>query len=100
MTTNNSTAEIQPDALIQCIDALEESIRSVDEKLFRNPDKETVLTPWRVVNMHMGDCIGGYSFCAAHSWSTRRTELPSAFAQWMYKNIEICETKQKKPVYC
>ncbi len=30
--------------------------------LFRNPDKETVLTPWRVVNMHMGDCIGGYNF--------------------------------------
>ena len=29
---------------------------------FRNPDKETVLTPWRVVNMHLGDCIGGYCF--------------------------------------
>ncbi len=29
---------------------------------FRNPDKETVLTPWRTVNMHMGDCIGGFNF--------------------------------------
>ena len=29
---------------------------------FRNPDKETVLTPWRVVNMHLGDCLGGFSF--------------------------------------
>ena len=29
---------------------------------FRNPDKETVLTPWRVVNMHIGDCIGGQVF--------------------------------------
>jgi hypothetical protein len=29
---------------------------------FHNPDKETVLTPWRVVNMHMSDCIGGYCF--------------------------------------
>jgi hypothetical protein len=29
---------------------------------FRNPDKETVLTPWRVVNMHLGDCLGGYLF--------------------------------------
>ena len=29
---------------------------------FRNPDKETVLTPWRVVNMHISDTIGGYSF--------------------------------------
>lgn len=29
---------------------------------FRNPDKETVLTPWCVVNMHMSDCLGGWCF--------------------------------------
>lgn len=29
---------------------------------FKNPDKETVLTPWRVVNMHMSKCLGGYDF--------------------------------------
>jgi hypothetical protein len=29
---------------------------------FHNPDKETVLTPWRVVNMHMSDCLGGWCF--------------------------------------
>ena len=29
---------------------------------FKNPDKETVLTPFRVVNMHLSDCLGGYSF--------------------------------------
>lgn len=29
---------------------------------FHNPDKETVLTPWRVVNMHLSDCLGGYCF--------------------------------------
>ena len=29
---------------------------------FKNPDKETVLTPWRVVNMHMGRTLGGYNF--------------------------------------
>ena len=29
---------------------------------FKNPDKETVLTPWRVVNIHMGECLGGYDF--------------------------------------
>jgi len=29
---------------------------------FKNPDKETVLTPWRVVNMHLSDCLGGWSF--------------------------------------
>lgn len=30
--------------------------------LFHFPDKETILTPWRVVNMHMSDTIGGYDF--------------------------------------
>ena len=29
---------------------------------FRNPDKETVLTPWRVVNMHMASTLGGWDF--------------------------------------
>ena len=29
---------------------------------FRNPDKETVLTPWRVVNLHLAETLGGLSF--------------------------------------
>lgn len=29
---------------------------------FRNPDKETVLTPWRVVNLHLGSTLGGFTF--------------------------------------
>lgn len=29
---------------------------------FKNPDKETVLTPWRVVNMHLTQTIGGLSY--------------------------------------
>lgn len=36
---------------------------------FKNPDKETVLTPWRVVNMHMADCLGGWNF-----WNDDYTE--------------------------
>ena len=36
---------------------------------FKNPDKETVLTPWRVVNMHMSDTLGGYDFFdEKHEW--------------------------------
>lgn len=31
-------------------------------KSFRNPDKETVLTPWCVVNMHLSESLGGYTF--------------------------------------
>jgi len=29
---------------------------------FKNPDKETVLTPWRIVNLHMSGTIGGWDF--------------------------------------
>lgn len=31
-------------------------------KWFKNPDKETVLTPWEVVNRHMSSTLGGYTF--------------------------------------
>ena len=40
---------------------------------FKNPDKETVLTPWRVVNMHMSDCLGGYDFFDNEHISTLNT---------------------------
>ncbi len=43
---------------------IEERIERIADifSTFRNPDKETVLTPWRVVNMHMSDTLGGYTF--------------------------------------
>ena len=41
---------------------------------FRNPDKETVLTPWRVVNMHLGDSLGGY--CFMNEDFTTQLDLP------------------------
>ena len=40
---------------------------------FRNPDKETVLTPWRVVNMHLCDTLGGYCFMNENFTSTLDT---------------------------
>ncbi len=43
---------------------------------FRNTDKETVLTPWRVVNMHMGDCLGGYNFFDENYKETIETPQP------------------------
>ena len=41
-----------------------ERIRQITEifSYFRNPDKETVLTPWRVVNMHLSATLGGWCF--------------------------------------
>lgn len=43
---------------------VEERIKKITElhTYFKNPDKETVLTPWRVVNMHLSDCFGGWCF--------------------------------------
>ena len=43
---------------------LEERIAQITAifNTFHNPDKEKVLTPWRVVNMHMSDCLGGQTF--------------------------------------
>lgn len=43
---------------------VDERISQITEifSYFRNPDKETVLTPWRVVNMHMSDTLGGWCF--------------------------------------
>ena len=43
---------------------IHERVQRISEifSYFHNPDKETVLTPWRVVNMHMSDCLGGYTF--------------------------------------
>ena len=44
--------------------SIEERIERISSifATFRNPDKETVLTPWRVVNMHLGKSLGGWSF--------------------------------------
>ncbi|MCR5362622.1 MAG: DEAD/DEAH box helicase family protein [Bacteroidales bacterium] len=45
---------------------------------FRNPDKETVLTPWRVVNMHLRDTVGGWCFydLANGTDGARGTDVP------------------------
>lgn len=41
-----------------------ERINKISElfSYFKNPDKETVLTPWNIVNLHLSNCLGGYSF--------------------------------------
>jgi len=52
--TVKSADELSPTERVKKITAL--------FSCFKNPDKETVLTPWRVVNMHMSDCLGGYDF--------------------------------------
>lgn len=52
--------------IVKSADELEptERIKKITKlfSCFKNPDKETVLTPWRVVNLHISDCLGGYDF--------------------------------------
>ena len=44
--------------------------------LSKNPDKETVLTPWRVVNMHMSQTLGGYCFYDETFQNLNKVSLP------------------------
>lgn len=59
-----SAKQIRRLAMVADSFAVDERVKRISEIFhsFRNPDKETVLTPWRVVNMHMSDTIGGYCF--------------------------------------
>ncbi len=70
---------------------------------FRNPDKETVLTPWRVVNMHMGDSIGGYNFYE-DDYETMRSEprfidRGEATANIFTKDAHLLEINSKSGLY-
>lgn len=74
--------------------------------LFRNPDKETVLTPWRVVNMHMGDCIGGYNFYGESYGKDDIQEEPRLIDQgdvtadlFLDPDIKVLEMNSKSGLY-
>lgn len=71
---------------------------------FKNPDKETVLTPWRVVNMHLGDTLGGYNFYD-ESYS-KEIEEPRLIEQGtitadilLNENAKILEMNSKSGLY-
>lgn len=95
-------------AMARSADALPptERIKIIAEifSFFRNPDKETVLTPWRVVNIHMTDCLGGYDFYdAAHEnmLATPRLVLePNVTPQtFLNPNANILELNAKTGLY-
>lgn len=70
---------------------------------FRNPDKETVLTPWRVVNMHLGDCLGGYVFYDEHFENTieqpRYEDQGNVTQEVFNSNVRILEINSKSGLY-
>ena len=52
---------------------------------FHNPDRETVLTPWRIVNLHLGGTIGGLSFFDKnYRYATKDGE---SAIHWVHTNI-------------
>ena len=70
---------------------------------FRNPDKETVLMPWRVVNMHLGDTLGGYCFMDEDFVSNldvpRYIEHKGVTAEVFHPQSVILEINSKSGLY-
>lgn len=70
---------------------------------FRNPDKETVLTPWRVVNMHMSDCLGGWCFYDEefkHTLSVPRwVERENVTKDVFHPDTHVLEINSKSGLY-
>lgn len=85
--------------------SVEERIERITDifSTFRNPDKETVLTPWRVVNMHLGECLGGYSFLAEDNETTltepRFIDKGGVTANVYAEDSRILEINSKSGLY-
>lgn len=75
-------------------------------KTFRNPDKETVLTPWNVVNRHLSDTIGGWTFFDERFDPEEPLEMPRYVNQMgvtdpLYgkKDVRVLEINSKSGLY-
>lgn len=70
---------------------------------FKNPDKETVLTPWKVVNMHLGRTIGGSNFYDEnYSYmieSPREIEIEGVTKNIFNEDSKILEINSKTGLY-
>lgn len=72
---------------------------------FRNPDKETVLTPWGVVNLHLTETIGGYTILD-ETFNTKNVLEKPRFVDRgqitkdvINENAKILEINSKSGVY-
>lgn len=74
---------------------------------FRNPDKETVLTPWRVVNRHLAETVGGWCFLdEAYAepldeprWVDQGEATRKAFGEGKGKVLEVNSKSGLYPLY-
>jgi hypothetical protein len=83
-----------------------ERIQAIAEifSTFKNPDKETVLTPWNVVNMHLTSAFGGHNFSSEQIdsktgkpfWVSGKDVDTSI---WEDENTKILEINSKSGMY-
>lgn len=84
---------------------IEERIERITSVLgtFRNPDKETVLTPWRIVNRHLSSTVGGWCFYDEkfeyHSSKPRYIEKEEITAEVFNAGTKILELNSKSGLY-
>ena len=81
-----------------------ERIQAIAEifSTFKNPDKETVLTPWSVVNMHLTKAFGGHDFCSGVTDNKGRPEWKSYNVDtsiWTQADTKILEINSKSGLY-
>lgn len=80
-------------------------IRAIAEifSTFKNPDKETVLTPWNVVNKHLTLAFGGHNFSSDEV--DRKTDKPIWISKgvdtsvWEQEDTKILEINSKSGLY-
>ena len=88
-----------------------ERIRAITEifKTFKNPDKETVLTPWAVVNKHLFNTFGGFNFGSNESHEkdivekiilNSKKQEENKWKEWIQnKDPKILEINSKEGLY-
>jgi len=69
---------------------------------FKNPDKETVLTPWNVVNKHLTQAFGGHDFSTGVTDKAGKPEWKSRGVDtsvWEREDTKILEINSKSGMY-
>jgi superfamily II DNA or RNA helicase len=81
-----------------------ERIQAIAEifSTFKNPDKETVLTPWNIVNMHLTLAFGGHNFSSGETDKTGKPVWVSKDVDtsvWEQEDTKILEINAKSGLY-
>jgi hypothetical protein len=69
---------------------------------FKNPDKETVLTPWSVVNLHLTTAFGGHNFSSEQTDKVGKPHWVSKDVDtsvWEKDDTKILEINSKSGMY-